>query len=372
MYGEHTLAVWIAQWLDQLDVGWLERWIAAHTLATITSVLILTYFHIVFGEMVPKSIALMHAEGTVLWITRPMLWLRNVFYPLVIGLNGLGNAILRLMGIERQFSGGHFYSPDELRYIVAESQKEGLLRAESGQILRDLFEFGELTAREVMVPRVRVTGLPLGASAREMSRILQANPHTRYPVYEENLDHIIGVVHIKDVLQLLRTGQPLRREDVYATAYVPEPTELDHVLEAMRKARTQLVVVMDEHGGTAGIVSIEDLCVEAIGEVEEGPDERGEVERDPEGRLRVLGTVRLDDVGEWLGIALEHEEVDTVSGLVLALLERPPNVGDVVTYGQVQFEVIEVENRGVREALVTFSPPPTESSEDDATSDEAT
>jgi CBS domain containing-hemolysin-like protein len=357
MYGEHAVAEWLAHLFEGLGMGSTAGWLSAHTLASVLAIGLLTYLHIVVGEMVPKSLALMHAERTVLRITRPMLAVKAVTYPLVVGLNGLGNGVLRLVGIRREVSASHYYTPEELQYIVRESQEGGLLRAESGQMLRDLFAFGELTAGEAMVPRVHVTGLPLGAPPPELRARLLGSRHTRYPVYEGDLDHIVGVVHIKDLLRLLQAGRPLAREDVRATAFLPETVELDRVLEAMHEARTQLVVVMDEHGGTAGILTIEDLGAEAVGEVEEGPDEPPEIVRDGEGRVLAAGTVRLDEIGEVFGHELEHEEVDTVSGLVLALLGRPPLVGDGVAYEGLHFEVVEVEGHGVERCVVSALPP---------------
>lgn len=353
MYGEHTLAHWIAERLEGLGTS---RWIAAHTLASILSISILTYFHIVIGEMVPKSMALMQAERTVLWITRPMLFVKALLYPLVIGLNGLGNGILRLLGVKREFSAGNYHTTEELRYIVEESQQGGLLRAEQGQVLRDLFTFGERAAREVMVPRVRVDGLKLGTTPEELRSILHETRRTRYPVYIENLDQIAGVVHIKDVLRLLRDNLTLEQSGVRPIAFVPETTELNGVLEAMHKGHTHMVVVMDEHGGTAGIITIEDLCVEVVGEFEEGSEDVRELRRDSEGRLCMSGMTRLDDVGEALDLVLEHPEVDTVSGLVLALLDRPPVTGDVVSYENLLFEVLAIEGHGVAECRVTSQP----------------
>lgn len=358
MYGEHALAEWIAQQLASVEaLSGLTRLVAAHTLASVVAVGVLTYFHIVVGEMVPKSLALMHAERTVLWITRPMLWIKTAMYPLVVGLNGLGNGILRLMGVRRQLTTSHYLTTDELQFIVQESQAGGKLRAESGRVLRELFEFAELSAREVMVPRVHVQGLPLGATPEQMAAVLREETHTRYPVFEGDLDHIAGVVHIKDVLRLLRDGQPLTPDQVRAPAFVPETAELDRVLEAMRQARTQLVVVMDEHGGTTGIVTIEDLCDEVVGQVEEDLDEIPEILMDADGRLHVAGTVRVEEVGEHLGLDLEHEDVDTVSGLVLALLDRPPRPGDAVVWEGLRFEVEAVEGHGVERCVVTLEPP---------------
>jgi CBS domain containing-hemolysin-like protein len=353
MYGEHALAEWLAKGLESLGAS---RWIAAHGAASALSITILTYFHIVLGEMVPKSLALLSAERTVLWITPPIHWLQFLLYPLVITLNAMGNLILRLMGIRRELSATHFHTPQELEYLVRESEQGGMLRAETGQVLRGLFDFGELTAGEIMSPRVRVLGLPLDASPDRISAVVRASRHTRYPVFRGDLDNIIGVIHIKDILRLTLAGKTLEENAIRRVPYLPETAELDLVLATMRRDHVQMVVVMDEHGGTAGIITLEDMFEEVVGDIEEGPSQLPDISRDAAGRLRVAGTVRLEEVGEALGATLEHEEVDTVSGLVLMLLERPPAVGDVVSYDHVRFQVVVVEGHGVGACLVTPEP----------------
>lgn len=358
MYGEHVLAEWLAKGLGSLGTS---RWIAAHGVASVLAITILTYFHIVLGEMVPKSLALLSAERTALWITPPIRWVQILLYPLVVGLNAIGNLILRLMGIQREFSAIHFHTAKELEYLVRESEQGGMLHAETGQVLRGLFEFGELTAGEIMVPRVRVLGLPLDASPEQVTAVVRASRHTRYPVFRGDLDHIVGVIHIKDILRLTLAGKTLAENGIRRVPYVPETAELDTVLATMRRDHVQMVVVMDEHGGTAGIITLEDLFEEVVGDIEEGTSQLPDISRDADGQLRVVGTVRLDEVGKAFGVTLEHEEVDTVSGLVLMLLERPPEVGDVVSYDHVRFEVLVVEGHGVGACLVT--PEPAEDSE---------
>lgn len=348
MYGEHALAQWLVEKLDLLGGG---RWLAAHTLASLLAVTVLTYFHIVLGEMVAKSIALQTAERAALWITPPLIWIERLFYPLVAGLNFLANGILRLLGIRRQLAAGHFHTPEELQQLVRQSQQSGLLGAEAGQIVRELFSFGELNAHEVMVPRVRIRGIPLGAGPQEIRDRLRASSHTRYPVYEEDLDHIAGMVHIKDLLRLVVLNERLTAKTLRPLPYVPETAELDTVLTVMRRDKTQMVIVMDEFGGTAGLITIEDLFEEVVGDIEEGEGLPPGIHRH-RGRLLVQGTVRLDELAEALEIELEHEEVETVSGLVLDLLERPALAGDIVTYGKLRFQVTAVDGRGVRECLV--------------------
>ena len=352
MYGEHMLAEWIGHSLE--GAGGVTRWVAAHTLASVISVGILTYFHIVVGEMVPKSIALQYAERTAVWVTPPILWIQTILYPVIVVLNGMGNALLRLAGINRSHATGeHYRTPEELQFIVRESQAGGMLRKESAEVLQELLEWGDLTAGEVMVPRVHIVGIPVGASFQEVRAIIREYPHTRYPVYRDNLDHIIGMVHIKDLFRRLRSTRSVHGNDAREVPYVPETATIETVLQGMRRLRTQMAVVMDEHGGTAGIITIEDLFEEVVGEIEEGAA-LPEVYRDPSGMLHVAGTVRIEEVGEELGVVLEHEDVDTVSGLVLSILERPPQVGDVVEYDDVRFEVTAVEGHGVDECAVTL------------------
>lgn len=357
MYGEHEVAERLVPRLEGLGVA---RFVAAHTLASIVAVAILTYAHIVFGEMVPKSIALQRAERTVIWITPVMLVIQTICYPLVLVLNALGNLLLRLIGVTRQQrSHDHLYSPEELALIVSESEAGGLLREESGKILRELFEFGDLTAREVMTPRVRLAALPLGADAKTVTATVRKHPYTRYPVYDGDIDQLTGMVNVKDLLLMLNvTDAVLSPEIVRPIPAVPDTATLDVVLETLRDARTQMAVVIDEHGGTAGVLTHEDLFDEVIGEVAEGAGDHTSIYRDTDGVLHVSGTSRVEEAGEALAVALEHDEVDSVSGLILMLLGRPPRVGDVVTYDHVRFEVVAVEGLGVRECTASVEAAP--------------
>jgi CBS domain containing-hemolysin-like protein len=352
MYGEHVLADWILGFLGRAT--WTQ-WLAAHGFASLVALAILTYFHIVLGEMVPKSLALRDAEQIVLWITPPMLWIQTILLPLVVVLNSIGNGVLKLAGISRQAQNAdQYYTSEELQLIVQESEEQGALREDAGQMLRELFAFGDRTAGEVMVPRVRISGIPVGSSAQELRTLLRGSPHTRYPVYEGDLDHIVGMYHIKDLLRLLLTNQSVTATGARQVPVVPETSLLDDVLSTMRRDRTQIAVVIDEHGGTAGIVTLEDLFEEVVGEIEEGSSAPGP-QWDPTGRLRVPGTLRLDALGRFFELELAHEEVDSVSGLVLALLGRPPRVGDSVRYERLRIDVTAVKGRGVDEAAVSLA-----------------
>ena len=249
-----------------------------------------------------------------------------------------------------------YHSTEELQLIIQESQERGLLRGESGRILRELFEFGDLTAGQVMVPRVHLVSIRVGTTADELRDIVRTRPHTRFPVHTGDADDIVGSVHIKDLLRHVVSNQPVSRSDARRVPYIPATMPLDEVLAAMRRGRAQMAVVMDEHGGTAGIVTIEDLFEEVVGEIDEGRG-RTPIWHEASGRLLVRGTVRLKDAGDAIGRSLEHPEVQTISGLVLALLGRPAAVGDVVTWNNVRIEVTAVAGRGVMDTALTVRTP---------------
>ena len=352
MYGEHVLAGAIYHRLGDSGVAFL----ASHTFASVAAVGVLTYFHIVIGEMIPKSLALQRAERMSIWITPPMLWTKNLLYPFVVGLNGLGNLVLRAVGIRRQASHAEqYYTAEELQMIVQESSAQGVLRAEASRMLQELFEFGDLMADQVMVPRVRITGIPVGSTPDQVRAVLDSAPHTRYPIYEGDFDHILGMIHVKDLLRVLLAGETIGPEHARPLPYMPETAELDTVLDVMRRERTQMVVVLDEHGGTAGIVTLEDLFEEVVGEIAEDPGEAPPFYWDTRGRLRVPGTMRVDEVGQQFDMDVEHEDVDSVSGLVLTLLGRVPQVGDRVRYERLVFEVTAVKGHGVAECAVSMA-----------------
>jgi CBS domain containing-hemolysin-like protein len=350
MVGEARLAASIASVLS-FESG--PAWLASHALASAIALVLLTYLHIVLGEMVPKGVALARSERTVLWLTPVMLAVERMTYPVVAGLNGIANALLRLIGVDRRLGTGHLYTPEELSYLVREAEQGGLLRPEAADVVDELLDFGELSAREVMVPRVRIRGLEIGASLGELTEVVTQAPHARYPIYAHDLDHIVGMVHIREIARCVREGTAIRQADIRSVPFVPGSATLDTVLEAMREANAQMAVVMDEHGGTDGILTTEDLFEEVIGDIQDPmSDALPELYVAPDGSQRAAGTARVEELGETIGRPLEHEEVDTVSGLVLSLLDRPPQVGDRVRYDGVELEVLTVNGRGVGECRV--------------------
>lgn len=352
MYGEHKLAAWLAVRLEAL--GEFPAWIAAHSIASVIAVSFFTYLHIVVGEMVPKSIALQRAEQAALWLTVPMAWFQTLLFPLVFVLNGMGNAILRLFNV-RPSEQGHdlFHTHEELEFVIRESEEGGMLRKETSIVLQDLLGFGDLQAREVMVPRTKIVGIPVGVSNGALVEIIAADSHTRYPVYDGDLDHIVGSIHIKDFLTRHLVDRPVVAADAREIPFVPETAKLEKILRIMRRKNAQMVVVMDEFGGTAGLITMEDLFEEIVGEFEETDSKKSSIHADSDGSYVVKGPVRLDELGDELDLHLENENIDTVGGLVLARIGRPAKVGDTIKYRGLVITVTEIEGKGVARCRIT-------------------
>lgn len=353
MYGEEMVAGAIESWLlgDSL-VGQ----VTAHAIGFWVAVGLMTYVHVVFGEMIAKSVALGNPLRVAFFtgpITRGLGFLLR---PMVVGLEWMSNTLLRLMGVDRSESGeGQMHTAEDLAHIVEHSTEGGELGGEAGRALSEMFDFHSLKADDVMVPRVAIHALQLGAGPEQIQEILREAQHTRYPVHDGDIDAIIGMVHIRDLLLLLRRWLPLQRELVRPISFVPETMELNRVLAVMRRDHTHAVIVMDEQGGTAGMLTIKNLFEEVVGTIEEGAVEvegRQEAYRDAMGRLHALGTLRVDELEEIVDVEVPEIDAETISGLVLLKLGRPAQVGDTVRHGAVRLVVVEVEGRGVKDCLV--------------------
>jgi CBS domain containing-hemolysin-like protein len=361
MVAEGELAGWMHQ---RLALTGGPAWLVSHGAAGALAILALSYLHIVLGEMVPKAIALADPLRAAILLAPLLRGFELLLLPAVAGLNLVGAGLLRLFGVERRF-GAHRYTAGELQDIVWESEEEGLIGSHSAQVIAELVDFAQLTAAEAMIPRVQIYGIEVGSTRSDITEVVRAAPHTRYPVYAADLDHIVGMIHIKDLVRGLGEEHPIRQTDLRAIPFVPGTATLASVLETMRRQEVQMAVVMDEHGGTDGIITTEDLFEEVVGDIQDEvraqpPDRRAL----PDGSLIAAGTVRIDEVGDHFDLTLEHDEVDTVSGLVLAILDRPPVVGDRVTWNQLDIEVIEVEGHGVSRARVEKSIEPAEPGSD--------
>jgi CBS domain containing-hemolysin-like protein len=264
MYGEHQMAVAIEARVHGWDYGWLT----AHGLASLVSLTVLTYLHIVIGEIVPKALALQQPATMILAIAPVMRAVETALGPLVRLLSGAGHTVLRVAGIAREGErSDRHHSAEELQFVIEESERGGLLEGESGQVLRDLFTFGDLTAAQVMVPLASVASLHAGADADALRALLRGQPHTRYLVYDGA--RIAGSVHIKTLLRLMRREERLGARDARPLPLLPPTATLEAVLTSMRAHRTQLAIVTGDTGQPVGMVTMEDLCEEVLGTIDE-------------------------------------------------------------------------------------------------------
>ncbi len=354
MYGEHAIADWLLGPLESL--GRMAE-PAAHTLATILSVGLLTYIHVVIGEMIPKTLALQAAEPTALRLSSPMGVLEKIFSPAVWLLTHLAVWITRIMGIPPMSEGERLLTAAELEFIVEESSEGGLLEASEQLFIENILDLHERTADQVMTPRTRVAGIPANADLPTVMEIVCDTIKTRYPVYEGDLDNIIGLIHIKDLAryQVHPTEESLNiKELIRPVEYVPISLSLHKILVQFQRSNSQLAVVIDEYGGTAGILTLEDLVEEVVGEIQDEFDDHEilPIEQISAHVLRVRGDLILEELDQLYSMDIQHPEANTVGGVVMSELGRIPKPGDAVTYGGVTFEVEAVDKLAVERVLV--------------------
>ena len=379
MYGEHTIAEWILALLEQYGVEMgLINVASAHSAALVLAIGLMTYLHVVFGEVMPKSLALQAPEATALRVINPFWVIERTFSPAIYVLNAVARAITRACGVPEPDKQDNMISPQELELIVEESFEEGLIAPSEQLYIENILDMRERTVGQVMTPRTRIVGISAMETEQEILRLVCASNHSRYPIYDGDLDQIRGFFHVKDLARHLQNGADAGPLDLRKMArnrpviVVPETLSLDMMLVRFRAEKGALAVVIDEFGGTAGIVTFEDLLEEVVGEIQDEFDvERAPFEFVGDRRLRVDGSLLLHELNQHFDINYDEEEVDTVGGLIMAHLGRIPEVGDVVELNGVRYEVEQVAGRAVDSVLVelpAYVHLPAEVTEDDPTS----
>lgn len=359
MYGEtqlsHFVEPYAALWL-----GLAPDAAIIYTLGYVSSVSLLTYLHVVIGEMIPKSLALNTPLKMVLLIDRPMRLAETLFAVPVAVLNNIGNLLLRLFRIPPAEGHARLHSPEELDLIVAESAEGGLLNEGEEEMIHNIFSFGERQVNQVMTPRRKVEALAHDLTLPDLLNRVAQSQHSRFPVYEDDLDHIIGTLHLKDLIyqQVRMKGNFDIRLLLRPALTVPENYRVEKLLAAFKRQRVHMAIVLDEFGGTAGIVTLEDLVEEVVGEVRDEFDRENEplIEVAP-GVLEVAGTYLLEDLDEYVYLGQEEDlpDVETVGGLIMTELGRPPRQDDRITFnGDVSFTVLAVDGLAVARARVEY------------------
>lgn len=359
MYGEPKLAHFIEPYLAYV-LGRSPHDTLIISVGYVSAVGLLTYLHIVVGEMVPKSLALSSPDKTVLSIARIMEAMEKLFLLPVRFLNAIGRAILHLFRIPPAEGHARLHSPEELELIVTESAESGQLNQAEESLIRNIFDFVDRQVHQVMTPRPKVQAIPSGMPLPDVLKMVVNSHYSRFPVYEDDLDHIIGVVHIKDLVRqhLRHKGGFDIRLLLRPAHIVPQHYPVNRLLAAFKLRKHHMAIVLDEYGGTAGIVTLEDLVEEIVGEVRDEFDQEAEpLVKISEGVLEVTGDYLLDDLSElvYLGEADNLPNVETVGGLIMAKLGRVPHTGDQITcHNGVHLTVLAVHGLAVARVRVEY------------------
>ncbi|MDP4125524.1 MAG: hemolysin family protein [Bacillota bacterium] len=334
----------IASLIEPLFVnfaGWST--IYTETIAITIAFLLISFSHIVLGELVPKSLAIQKAEGIALGTAGFLKNFYWVFYPVIYALNSVANLVLRIWKVEPANEADLAHSEEELRMLVDASQRHGYLDKMEGKLLDNVFEFSDRIASEVMIPRQDMVCIFIQDSFEEVLEIIKKYGHTRYLLCDDDKDHVLGLVHMRDIFRLREQDKKdiiQIKRDILA---VPEGMPISHLVQKMRSQRTHLAVVVDEFGGSAGLVTIEDMLEELVGEIyDEFESEQPDIEKLAENEYILNGRVLMEEVSELLQIQLEEETVSTIGGYVFSRLGRKPVKGDTVFFDGFYFEVKEV------------------------------
>jgi len=353
--GEPAVARLIEPLLHPLGVGGATL----HFIAFVVGFSIISFLHVVFGELAPKSIAIQSAEGTSLFVAPFMKFFYYLLLPLTLVFNGTANAITRLLGYPPASESDEIHSEDEIRTLVAQSARQGMLERDEEGMIRAVFELNDKSAREIMVPRPDVVALPEDANLRELLSVAAAGRYSRYPIHQgDSPDRIVGAVHVKDLLRTVEAeggleGDKTARDLMREVLTIPENRRIDEILEDLRKQDLQMAVVIDEWGSFEGLFTLEDIIEEIVGEIrDEFDDEQRAVKELGDGAYRMDGRIPLGEVNEALGTNFESQDFETIGGLVLGRLGRVPEPGDEVSLDGYLLRVEEVDGPRVAQVVV--------------------
>lgn len=353
--GEATLAALIERAIAPLGLGSGDA--VAHGAASITiAFLLLMFLHIVFGELAPKSLALAKPEPVSLWVVHPLRWFSRLMTPFIAVLNGTANRFLHLFGLETVSESAHVHSPEELRLLVMQTHAHGLLDESDRAMLAGVFDFHNKRVRDVMRPRTEVAAISIDATEEEVRELMRRERYSRFPVYEGTLDNVVGLFIAKD-LWFDDGSEPFSVKRFMREAlYVPDSRSAERVMDDLRRTRAQMAIVLDEYGGTAGIVTIEDLVEEIVGDIADEYDIQARESVEVGGVLELAGSLSLVDVRSDHGIPIPDGSWTTLGGFVFARLGRLPRIGDKVSIPQGELEVVAMDGRRVAAVRFRRSP----------------
>jgi len=349
--GEPAIARVVEPPIDAALGSWAADTVA-HVVAVVVAFSLITSFHIILGELAPKSLALQRSEATALWVVTPIAIFSRVFRPFVWLLNEAGRLVVRPLGVHPMGEHESNVPPEELELIIEASARAGLLSTSELLLARRALEFSAIQANQIMVPRTEMASINHEATLDDVVNTILKHHHTRYPVYEEDLDHILGIIDAKDVLALMHRGSSDWRPIVKPAVAIPESVSVEVAVAAMRAQQVQVVVLVDEHGGTSGILTADEVLYRLLGRWLGGKQPPEAVRPLATGNILVSGLALIADVEDATGAELSDEDYDTVGGFMMSRLGRIPRVGDRVDLQGFQFRVMAMDGRRVDRVLV--------------------
>ncbi len=359
-YAQGAIAERLVEPLTRLFGAGLSATAAARlagSVSVISVLLLITALQVILGELFPKSLAIQYPEGIARAVVWPMKISLFLFAIPIWIFNGSANLLLRLAGRNTHTTVGRAHSPEEIELLVTESHEGGLLDDNERRLLRNALRLRDLTARQVMVHRTRIFAAPLTTPAYDLMLMAIEAGYSRIPLYRETIDDIAGFVHVKDLFRIHNEGISDATQVIRDVVYVPETLSINDVWDQLDLRNRYLAIVFDEFGGTAGLLTLEDLIEEIFGELQdEFDDEAAIIARDKEGRIYLRGDLLITDVNEYLELNLPEESADTLSGLIFSLLGRPPVAGDEARVGEVLIRVETMEDLGVGELSLQMPP----------------
>ena len=351
--GEPALAHFLEPYFSFLPKE--ASFFTAHALAVTIAFSIITLLHIVFGELVPKTIALQAAEKTSLYVITPLIIFTQLFKPFIWVLNGAGFIVLKFFGFSAATAHQLVHSEEEIKLILDQSAREGALETNEVEMIHKVLQLADIPVSNIMTPRTEVKAIKADDSVRNIRKLLRTKLVSRYPVYKNNLDTIIGYIHEKDInkfrsekeITLLESG--LIREIIN----VPEVQRIDDVLQAMRKRRVHMAIINDEYGGTLGIVTLEDILERIVGEIYDEFDKTEKaIKKEKDGSYIIDGLTPTQTIQQKFNVPIKGQGYVTIGGVVFGLLGRQPKVGDIVQLGNLLLKVKEVDNKRIKEIIL--------------------
>lgn len=339
--GEPAVADMIYPFLAWIGLGGGE--VILHTVSFTIAFSFITALHIILGELVPKSMAIQQAEAITLWTARPLHLFYVLMFPFIWFLNTIANTSLKLMGFKPETDHQSAHTEEEIRLLVKESHESGLIDNTELTLVDNIFDFSETHAREIMIPRTEMVCLYTGNTYEENREITYKEMHTRYPLCDPDKDHIIGFIHIKDLWRN-ETERDIRSL-VRPITKVPDSIQISKLLKIMQRKKTEMCILIDEYGGTSGLVTLEDILEEIVGEIQdEFDEERPPIEQKDEKTWSIDGRLLIEEVNEQFGLKIECEDYDTIGGWVYSQVEIPPRKGQKVRVGdQAELTIEEMD-----------------------------